>query len=287
MTCGIYEIVNRVNGKRYVGSSVDIRARWMTHLRELRKGTHHAQHLQRSFNKYGEDSFEMNTLLECDRDDLIDYEQIEMDEGYDYNSSPTAKNNLGFKLSEETKERYSLIKKKMYAEDESYRDHVNNMARGIPKSEEFKRKASERLLGTTHDESHVVNMAKARAELTKEQVLEVRTLRKEGLSLPDVSKTTGVSWGQCQRICAGERYRWAYNDEGPVFTDDEIREERSRLSSRPYNFTIYNFYHEVHGEVSCTQSDLKNRYNLRSSKVSAICSGDRKSHMGWMVKRDA
>jgi group I intron endonuclease len=54
---GIYKIINKVNGKYYVGSSDDIRRRWEGHILLLNKNKHHNQHLQSSWNKYGEDTF--------------------------------------------------------------------------------------------------------------------------------------------------------------------------------------------------------------------------------------
>lgn len=38
MTSGIYEIVNTTNQKKYIGSAVDIKARWRSHRHELVKG---------------------------------------------------------------------------------------------------------------------------------------------------------------------------------------------------------------------------------------------------------
>lgn len=53
----IYKITNALNGHFYVGSSVNVRARFWQHRSELQKGIHHCQHLQRAWNKYGEDNF--------------------------------------------------------------------------------------------------------------------------------------------------------------------------------------------------------------------------------------
>ena len=70
---GIYKIINKVNGKYYVGSSSNIHKRWGEHIRSLNHKKHFNQHLQRSWNKYKQSSFEFiifkvtptnNTLLE-------------------------------------------------------------------------------------------------------------------------------------------------------------------------------------------------------------------------------
>ena len=57
---GIYKIINKVNGKYYVGSSKDIHHRWIAnHRKELMHQYHSNDHLQKAWNKYGRDSFEL------------------------------------------------------------------------------------------------------------------------------------------------------------------------------------------------------------------------------------
>ena len=62
---GIYKIVNKINGKVYVGQSVNMRNRYARHLNSLRKNKHYNQYLQRSFNKYKEESFYAEVLEFC------------------------------------------------------------------------------------------------------------------------------------------------------------------------------------------------------------------------------
>ena len=79
MKCGIYKIVNRVNGKYYVGSSNKIPIRWTNHKIDLRKNTHKNEHLQHAWNKYGESNFDFVTIKifheDIDRDYLLEKEQ--------------------------------------------------------------------------------------------------------------------------------------------------------------------------------------------------------------------
>src|ERR1035437_397640 len=51
---GIYKIINKIDGKYYIGSSDHIKRRWYSHRTELRKNRHGNQYLQRARNKYGE-----------------------------------------------------------------------------------------------------------------------------------------------------------------------------------------------------------------------------------------
>ena len=53
----LYAIKNVQSGKAYVGSTVGFKERMTTHKRMLKRGKHHCQHLQRAWDKYGEQNF--------------------------------------------------------------------------------------------------------------------------------------------------------------------------------------------------------------------------------------
>lgn len=55
---GIYKIINKIDGKYYVGCSRNIQSRWIRHKYVLRKNKHENKYLQRAWNKYGEENFE-------------------------------------------------------------------------------------------------------------------------------------------------------------------------------------------------------------------------------------
>lgn len=110
---GVYSIVNRVNGKKYVGSAVDIDHRWSTHRGALRRGTHHCPHLQKAFNAYGEEVFNYEVLELCVKESLIEREQAWIDavEPYLlYNTHHNALHWLGRKHTPETKAKIAKAK---------------------------------------------------------------------------------------------------------------------------------------------------------------------------------
>jgi group I intron endonuclease len=102
MASGVYEIVNLINGKRYVGSSGRIDSRIKEHFFDLRGNSHKNAPLQQDWNEYGETAFEFLVILTCHPKELIFKEQEQID-GYDfdylYNTHPTAGSPLGFKHS--------------------------------------------------------------------------------------------------------------------------------------------------------------------------------------------
>lgn len=59
----IYKITNQVNKKAYIGQTINnVEKRFNRHLLDLKANRHHNEHFQRSFNKYGEKVFKINTI---------------------------------------------------------------------------------------------------------------------------------------------------------------------------------------------------------------------------------
>lgn len=86
-TTGIYKITNIKNNKFYIGSTSDsFLKRWNHHINALRRGTHKNSHLQRAFNKYGEESFKFEIIETCSKDLCLIREQIYLDQCNSLNS---------------------------------------------------------------------------------------------------------------------------------------------------------------------------------------------------------
>ena len=110
MKSGIYQIRNSVNEKLYIGSSSDIPSRCRKHYSDLRNNQHQNQHLQNSFNKYGENCFDFSILHYCDVDMLTFFEQYFVDD-YSvnrlYNIREIVDSNRGIIKSVETRRKIS------------------------------------------------------------------------------------------------------------------------------------------------------------------------------------
>lgn len=78
--CGVYQILCNPTGKRYIGStSMTFNRRLSHHISLLRSGSHKNSYLQRSWNKYGEESFSISVLEVCDKSSTLACEQIWLD----------------------------------------------------------------------------------------------------------------------------------------------------------------------------------------------------------------
>jgi group I intron endonuclease len=135
---GIYRILNTVNGKFYIGSSVNIRERCYRHLSGLRKNTHDNTYLQKAFNKYTEEAFVFEVLEIIPKEEfidnkyLIDIEQLWLDtymtylRSNGYNICQFAQSWQGNKHSVET-----IQKLKNRVVTEEHRKNISLSKKGI------------------------------------------------------------------------------------------------------------------------------------------------------------
>lgn len=133
---GIYVIECRANGKKYVGSSINMNKRWRNHVWHLTRGTHHNRHLQSAWSKYGRDQF-THSVLEIVEDPsvLLERERYHIQHldaycsGYNLVAHPEH-NLLGFKHSDETREKMSRkAKERGRVTDHMTEEQVDEMRR--------------------------------------------------------------------------------------------------------------------------------------------------------------
>lgn len=79
---GIYSITNKINGKRYIGLSINIYKRWADHRGYLRQNSHVNPHLQNAWNKYGEKNFKFEILERC-HEHLLEERELYWIDKYD------------------------------------------------------------------------------------------------------------------------------------------------------------------------------------------------------------
>jgi len=77
--CVIYKILNKANGKFYIGSTNKVSRRWTHHKSNLKYNRHCNQKLQRAYNKYGKDNFEFSIISEVEESNLLLEEQKYLD----------------------------------------------------------------------------------------------------------------------------------------------------------------------------------------------------------------
>lgn len=159
LNCGIYCIINEVNGKMYIGQSIQLKERERQHFNILKRNCHDNFYLQSAFNKYGKENFKWKILKYCKEKDLVKWEQCFMN--YYNTTNPNCGYNLALRadssrLSEETKRKIGIANK------------------GRKHTEESKRKMSETRKGFKHTEETRKKMSKAQKKRSFKQTERLR-----------------------------------------------------------------------------------------------------------------
>lgn len=167
MNSGCYEILNTVNGKRYIGSTATFNKRWNLHRANLRAGEHHSAPLQRAWAKYGSDAFEFNILLFCApvKEQLFLYEQICFKAFRpEYNAAKVAGSRLGMKNTPEaTAKTAAALRGGKHTPEHSYKTGAAHRGKSLPL--ETKDKISKSLKGKKkppRTPEHSANIAKSK-----------------------------------------------------------------------------------------------------------------------------
>lgn len=187
MVCGIYSITNKINGKKYIGSSNDIiKVRWPGHKKLLNANIHFSIHLQNSWNKYGEINFSFEIIEEClfekldEREGHWIEEYKSWDPQFGYNTiryingrkvlseeikKKISESHMGIRPNEEARKKMSESQKgKTLSKDTKKK--MSDYWKGKVFSEETKRKISEATKGNKNA------LGKAKSEETKRKLSE-------------------------------------------------------------------------------------------------------------------
>lgn len=144
----IYSILNKSNGKIYIGQTIRTpNERKSEHFSRLRNQNHINPHLQNSWNKYGEDTFEFNVLENCPNEEL----GVNEDWWVTYFDSTNRTN--GYNLQSGGYSNYTVSDETRIKQSEALK--------GCVRSEEFCRKISDARKGMKFSEKHKENISKA------------------------------------------------------------------------------------------------------------------------------
>jgi group I intron endonuclease len=248
---GIYKIINKLNGKYYVGSSKNIFERWNIHLRNLNNCKHHSDYLQRAWNKYKPDNFVFEIV------ELVSYEKLkETEQNYlnkaficenaesTYNASQNSTGGTCLpEIIDKIKSHWTIEKRKTHSE------------KSLGDKNHF--------YGKSHDldTRQVLSRKHTGKKLTKEHCDKIRN-----------SNLGKIPWNKGKPL--KEIHAESYKKMG----------EKQRGNSNPNaDLTIFYFVNEDTGEVfTGTRCSFKNKFNINPyGLISGII---KKSRNGWTVK---
>ena len=222
---GIYKILNKTNGKIYIGQSVNIERRWKEHLYDYKNENEKRNYnmkIHRAMRKYGIDNFVFEVIEECEKEELdereiywIDFlETQNKEKGYNLTSGGAANRTLAGEAHSQakvTQEEVNLIK-----------SYLKNNLTFSEIEEKINYKISKPMICNINtgknwfdpNETYPLRTEKTdqsgennpRAKLTKEKVMLMRKEYSELKSPKDILKKYSKLWNISERTLRAALY---------------------------------------------------------------------------------
>lgn len=221
-TC-VYMWTNLLNGKRYVGSAMDLRRRLLVYYSVKYLMSDPTMNIYKALLKYGYSSFSLTILEICKKEDVIQREQHYIDTLCpEYNICKTAGSTLGKTHTAETKEKIGVTKSgtgegvansmfgKIHTEEALARKKMAEAKLGKTHTEETKAKLRAAAKGRKFTEEHIKNLSASQPNSKKLSVLDLQT----GI------ETTYGSINEAARCLS--------------ITENSIRANMKSMSQKPY-----------------------------------------------------
>lgn len=212
----IYEIVNCINNKKYIGQTIKnyVKYRWNNHRNELNRNVHHNDYLQNAWNYYGKDNFKFNILEQVEEENEEDLlNKLNQLEPYYIQLYKTMYYQWGYnlKLGGDNKSMSEYSKQK-----------ISKKNKGKIRTEEAKEKNRQAHLG------------KKASEETKQKLSEMRKLDKHwqyGKNMKEESKE------KMRQKLMGDNYK-LFNDEEKKDIINRIFYLNETVSSIARNYNV-------------------------------------------------
>ena len=153
---GIYSITCTINGRIYLGSSINLKKRWKEHQHGLENNRHFNLRLQSDWNLYGSKAFQFRVLIchNLSKYKLLKLESLFIQNYWDeqqcYNVAFNAQaHRRGCKSSDESRLKMSKAQKQRPPMTEETRKKMSMAKKGRPRSEETRIKIAEKATGRT------------------------------------------------------------------------------------------------------------------------------------------
>ena len=313
----IYHIKNKITGKEYIGQTIDIDWRLKKHFSALAKNNHHSVKLQRAFNKYGKDAFEISYRQQ----DFETYQDLLMKEMKEINTFNSYENGYNetrggeghatifdfntMVLLYQIGQRYSGVKHRLAEYYNCDRTSITSVFRkkylGMITYEEKELEQLIQELGLTSDNLKENYKNNYDRKLTTEQVLKILSVIEiKKFSQAACGKVYGVNKDIIGCIIRGKTYKKDYQKflklsleekqklaEEMCNTTDVIRVHyqgqrgpvKNPLTQEQVNYILDNLQNK-------TQSQIARELNISVSRVSSIKNKKSYLDMIWVYDKE-
>lgn len=187
MSFYIYQVLNTMNGKIYIGQTIDLVRRWDEHLRDARSVKRSNKPFYKAIIKYGENSFDLRIIQEVSSDrEARDCEMYWIQ--YYRSNMIRYGNEYGYNLS----------------------DGGDGCGTG-PKSQSHRDNISKALTGLVREPTHSMNISISKTTLSTNKLEQIRQLLIDGVHEHIIADRIGISQGVVSDMKLGRSHRYFFS----------------------------------------------------------------------------
>lgn len=252
--CGIYKVTNKINGKIYIGKSIDIKRRWQDHIWEssvddekwLANYRGVRTYFHSAIRKYGKDNFIWEIIEECDESQLNNKERFwikelesnnktrgyNMTEGGDGYNFGHGENSAGCKI---TLEQSNLIKQKL-----KERWTAKQIQEIIPQiSNSAIHNINYGISWFDEKETYPISINNGHRTWSDEEAMKIKIRYAKGETINDLAKELNVRQETISALVTGKSYinlpilkrevNWKRINQKRKFTKEEVLNYRNQV----------------------------------------------------------
>jgi group I intron endonuclease len=306
---GIYRIINKLNGRIYIGSSKEFKRRWKQHTYSLRSQKHQNKFLQADFNKCGEEAFVFEVVETTDgktKEERLMIEGSYIKRYYDkgvkcYNLCDRAisRESTKNKNPEETSKKISAATKAMWADpikaeqiktamknaladpetaQRKQEGHMRSWENNQERRDAASQRMSERMTNNTAETEKIIELLKASQpkgrETFKKRMKEDVELRQ---TYVDIAKKKAEKLNERYKIDADYK---AMMDQKSKENIKAFNEHQAKTI--PVKPPLISPAGDIHSNIRSLNAFAK-EHGLDSSSLYKLCSGRLNEVKGWRL----
>lgn len=258
---GIYKITNKINGKVYIGQSINIERRWKEHISDKRKNS--LIHL--AIEKYGEKNFNFEIIEECSQSDLNQKEQYWIKE---YNSFKN-----GYNLTRGGNSGFYYDVEAIY-EDYLKTQNINQTAKNVGCHFNTVRNII-RLYGINHSEMQQEKPVE-KIDCETLQVIQIYDSIQSAADEMKISRQaiSNAATGHQKSSCG---YFWRFVGDNKTFEKQTVKKWKRKINQLDLNGNIIKTFNSASDAARSLGKDGKNG----GGQIITVCKGKKKTMYGY------